>query len=57
MSPAVAQSPQMTPELAAFMQELMRTEEADLEAMTIVRKEERDEKRKNVRDKLKSRKA
>jgi uncharacterized protein YqgQ len=47
----------MTPELAAFMQELMRTEEADLEAMTIVRKEERDEKRKNVRDKLKSRKA
>jgi len=47
----------MTPELAAFIQELMRTEEADLESMTIVRKAEDDEKRKNVRDKLKSRKA
>jgi uncharacterized protein YqgQ len=47
----------MTPELAAFMQELMRTEEADLEAMTIVRKEEREEKRKGAREKLKSRKA
>jgi hypothetical protein len=47
----------MTPELAAFMQELMRTEEADLEAMTMVRKEEREEKRKGAREKLKSRKA
>jgi hypothetical protein len=47
----------MTPELAAFMQELMRTEEADLEAMTMVRKEEREETRKGAREKLKSRKA
>jgi hypothetical protein len=35
----------------------MRTEEADLEAMTMVRKEEREEKRKGAREKLKSRKA
>jgi hypothetical protein len=47
----------MTPELAAFMQELMRTEEADLEAMTIVRQAERNEKRAGAREKLKSRKA
>jgi hypothetical protein len=47
----------MTPELAKFLQELMQTEEADLEAMTMVRKEEREEKRKGAREKLKSRKA
>jgi hypothetical protein len=58
-SPAaqLAQIPGMTPELAKFMQELMRTEEADLEAMTIVRQAERDEKRAGAREKLKSRKA
>jgi hypothetical protein len=51
----------MTPELAAFMQELMRTEEADLEAMTMVRKaeskKEREEKLAALSGKLKSRKA
>jgi hypothetical protein len=47
----------MTPELAKFIQDLMQTEEADLEAMTIVRQREREEKRKDLRDKLKSRKA
>jgi hypothetical protein len=49
--------PKMTPELASFIQELMRTEEADLEAMTMVRKAELEEKRKGAREKLKSRKA
>jgi hypothetical protein len=47
----------MTPELANFIQELMQTEEADLLAMTTALKEEREEKRKGVREKLKSRKA
>ena len=47
----------MTPELAAFIQELMQTEEADLLAMTTALKEEREEKRKGAREKLKSRKA
>ena len=53
----LAQIPGMTPELVNFIQELMRTEEADLEALTMVRKEEREQKRKDVRSKLKSRKA
>lgn len=55
-SPA-AQLPQMTPELAAFMQELMQTREANLEDLTIVGRAELEEKRKGAREKLKSRKA
>jgi hypothetical protein len=47
----------MTPELAAFMQELMRTREANLEDLTIVGRAELEEKRKGAREKLKSRKA
>jgi hypothetical protein len=47
----------MPPELAAFIQELMQTEEADLLAMTTALKEEREDKRQGARQKLKSRKA
>jgi hypothetical protein len=47
----------MTPELAALIQELMRTEEADLLQLTTALKEEREEKRKGALEKLKARKA
>jgi hypothetical protein len=51
----------MTPELAAFMQELMRTEKADLEdlAPTLAKaaQEEREKKLAALSSKLKSRKA
>jgi hypothetical protein len=49
--------PKMTPELAAFMQELMQTKEARLEDLTMVLRDELEEKRKGAREKLKSRKA
>jgi hypothetical protein len=48
---------QQQPSASGSAQELMRTEEADLEAMTMVRKAELEEKRKGAREKLKSRKA
>jgi len=58
-SPAaqLAQVPGVTPELAAFIQELMQTEEADLLQLTTALKEEREKKREGAREKLKSRKA
>lgn len=58
-SPAaqLAQVPGMTPELANLVQELMRTDPANLLAFTMVLQEEQEEKREGLRGKLKSRKA
>jgi hypothetical protein len=47
----------MTPELANLVQELMRTDPANLLAFTMVLQEEQEEKLEGLRGKLKSRKA
>jgi hypothetical protein len=53
-----AQLPQMTPAVESLIKQiLMETDETDLFNLTTALRDERDKERKDLRDKLKSRKA